>query len=290
MPNDQSLALPGSTPPPVHAGVRALAPNVELTDFMDPAVKQYEFEYYTPKQDNNDRIYLLRPGALAKGRSHFHDNMKSGVLCTSQYERSSDGRNEILIQKAKCCEWLGDPATRFAALVIHYATTKSGGLQQPLQVDLKVWRFGVDKYRQLQAINRDSPLTQHDLGIFCQEERFQRLQIVPKPEALLLHPAFEKTYPDELKRIEQWADVSVPKLAQQLGRQFPNDNELYKALVEAKVLTPGGGAGPAIVNQPGDAPISNFADIIGHAVPVPTNVTPAQAGPAALPTFTLPNS
>jgi hypothetical protein len=254
-----SPGVPQAVQPAGPTPVRQIAPNVYLTDFTDETVKQYEFELYSGKTGVADRICILRPDAIAKGRSHYHDKLKSGILCTSEYTRQ--GTQETLSREGFCCKWLGTSQVRFAALVLQYGTDTKGNPVQPFSYSLKLWRFGADKYIQLRAINRDFPLGQHDLGILCTDDKYQKMQIGAKPDCFLLHPKF----PADVKaQIDGWASASVPKLARELGRTVP-DAELHKELTQLGILT-APGAGPAMVAST-DAPVANFDDIITTAVP-----------------------
>lgn len=271
-PNALAAFTPGAPAPsqPVQpGGVRRVTDNVSMTDFNDESVKQYEFTLYTGKVGEIHRIQILRPDSIAKGRSHFHDKLKGGILCNSIYALSPDGKQETLVEERQCCRWLGSPGLRFAALVIQYGTDRNGNIVQPFSYELKLWRFGVDKYLQLRQINKDFPLSQHDLSVSCTDETYQKLQIGAKGQqppgpCLLLNPGFP---PAVKQQIEAWANASVPKLPRELGRIFENDQTLMQHLQQAGILSGGGTAPTPQMVRPGDAPVANFADIIGQVAP-----------------------
>jgi hypothetical protein len=267
-PNNNALAAfqPNSTPttqPQPPAQVRRVSENVSMTDFNDAAVSKYEFELYSGKVGEIHHIQLLLPGPspISKGRSHFHEKLKSGgILCRSVYTLSPDGKQEILTEERNCCKWLGSSSPRFAALVIQYGTTSTGEIAQPFKYSLKVWRFGVDKFKNLQQINRDFPLTKHDLSVSCTDNTYQKLVIGAKSTCLLNHPNF----PDKNKQdILAWATASVGKLPNELGRKFTDDNALFAHLQANGIIVGGQPAGPVPTMLPSDQPVTNFEDIIG---------------------------
>lgn len=242
---------------------RKVADNVYMTDFNDE-VSKYEFELYTGKVNEVHHLQVLRPDQIARGRSHFHEKLKSGVLCNSVYTLGADGR-ELLTEERNCCKWLGSSSPRFAVLVVQYGTLPNGQIiTNPFKYYLKVWRFGVDKFNTLKQINRDFPLASHDITISCSDEKFQKLTINPKSNAIINHPQFPG---DHKKIILDWANSSISKLPEQMGRKFPDDQQLYAALQQAGVVVAGAPGGPAMPQMvPQDQPVANFGDIIGTVV------------------------
>lgn len=263
-------------PPQQFQGLRPVAPNVYMTDFNDQDVQQYEFPLYSGKTGVTDRIYLLSPGDIVRGRTHFHQKLKGGIICNSQYTLSADRKTETLTQEANCCKWLPSSQIRFGALLMHYGTDVRGGLVMPFTFQLKLWRFGVDKYTKIRAINADFPVAKFDLQLTCTDDNYQKIDIMHKPESIFLHPNFPA---DEKARVLAWVQASIPKLAKELGRKFESDQDLWKHLQEngvviqpANVPAMVGGAGP-VANPfgapgpvgPQDAPTANFTDIIAQA-------------------------
>lgn len=294
--SEQLAAFTGGAPAPAvqPSALRPVAQNVYMTDFNDTSVTQYEFPLYSGKTGIIDRIAVLEPGNIVRGRSHFHDKLKGGILCNSVYTLSADRKTETLAQEANCCKWLGKSQIRYAALVLHYNTDPRGNIVMPFGFQLKLWRFGVDKYIMLRTVNGDFPLSRFDLQVSCQDEKYQKMQIGAKPECLLLHPNFP---PEEKARITAWATTSVNKLKDELGRKFENDADLMKHLTESGVIlnpaqqptmvpsgaalpsNPFGGAGAAPTAA--DKPIANFEDIISQATA--TQEGPAQPLPGTAP-------
>jgi len=259
----ESQGLTTQSQQPRQPQIRQIAPNIEQTDFSDESVKKYEFELYSGKSNQTDRIYIPWTGGVMKTRTHFVERgtTKFSIICRSQYVRRPDGSGEDLVQEGACCKVLGSSAPRFAVLIVQYATDRTGQVTLPFTYFRKLWKFGSDKYQQIRNIGRDFPLEQHDLSVFCQPdgETYQKLQIGATPDCYVQHPKFPE---NERKSIQDWAHASFNKLQREMGRTYPNDTELMKDLQQAGVLTAAGPA-PQMVS---DTPVANFEDVISTGV------------------------
>src|SRR5688572_21876359 len=182
--SDQQSALAafvpaGTTQPPQQTsqGPRQIAPNISVTDLYDESIQRYDFKLYSGKTGQIDRIYLVSPGNIVKGRQHWHDKLKGGaVLCQSTYTLNATRTQETLTQQAFCCKLLGPSSVRLAALIVKYGTDVRGVVAtQPFTFEQLLWKFGPDKYDQLRTINRDFPLTHHDLSVSCSDAHYQKM-------------------------------------------------------------------------------------------------------------------
>jgi hypothetical protein len=52
------------------------------------------------------------------------------------------------------------------------------------EYEVKTWVFSLDKYRQLEAINAEFPLSQHDLSITVTDPQFHKMSFAPCKESL----------------------------------------------------------------------------------------------------------
>lgn len=262
--NQTALTKPATGPSSV---ARPIAPNVYQTDFSDESVRKYEFELYSGKANQTDRIYIPVPSAVVKARTHFIERgaVKFSVVCRSEYVRSTDGTREDLVQERPCCKLLGPSAPRWAVLIVQYRTDKAGQLTRPFGMERKLWKFGADKYQQIRNVGRDFPLERHDLSVFCAAdgEQYQKLQIGAKPDCYVQHPQFPES---ERTQLLDWAKASLSKLPRELGRTYANDQEMLRDFQQAGILTAPGPA-PTMAS---DAPVANFEDIIGTVVAQPS--------------------
>lgn len=242
---------------------RPIAPNVEMTDLNDESVKKYEFELYSGKMNQTDRIFVPASGHISKAWTHFVEGAnKASFICLSERVKSPDGKQETLVKERECCKRLGSATQRFATLVVHYGTDRNGGFVEPFSMALKLWKFGADKYLNLRQVNSNFPLGKHDLSVTCTEEKYQRLVIGGLPDCWLRHPQLPAEQKD---RVVQWVNASVNKIHKELGRTFENEQAFLQFLT-----APGAGPvgpAPAFVQRPTDAPVSSFDDIIVMASP-----------------------
>jgi hypothetical protein len=77
---------------------------------------------------------------------------------------------------------LGPPKRKIGTFVVHYRTDKQGNLMKPFEYEVKPWTFGEDKFRQLAEINKDFPLTSHDIKVVCTDDQFQKMTFYPSPK------------------------------------------------------------------------------------------------------------
>jgi hypothetical protein len=248
-PQDVGQSLQPSAPQSPVTPVQQIGNNVYMTGFQDESVKQYEFELYSGRVGQTDRIYLIRPTKILKTRRHFHEKTKF-ILCNSTYVRNGD--HEMMTHEAECCKRLGSNNLTFGVLVVRYITDKQGTLVRPfLMPELRLWRMGVDKYLQLKAIDKEWPLADHDLTANCSDEKYQKMTLGAVRQCIYKLPDF----PPEIKtQFEQWADTSLPKLPREMGKTM-TDAEILAALGQAT------GAPPTM--QASDAPITDFSSIVG---------------------------
>jgi hypothetical protein len=136
----------GTTPARTPTPVRPIAQNVEQTDFTDESVRKYEFELYSGKANQTDRIYIPNASGVVRARTHYIERgaAKFSIICRSQYVRRSDGSGEDLVQEGACCKMFGNSVPRWAVLIIQYATDKTGQVTRPFTMHRKLWKFGAD--------------------------------------------------------------------------------------------------------------------------------------------------
>lgn len=247
-PLPQPEAAPGTTVPAVQIPTFTLPSNVQMTNFEDESIKQFEFDQYKGKKGYTDRIGILLPSNIAIGRIHFKQDgdAKGYVLCQSEIR--AQGGTEVVVKQAICCEKLKEPKKRFGVLVVQYRTDRDGNLVQPFGYDLKVWVFGVDKYVELRSLNREFPLGKHDLKLACTDENFQKLTIQACRESVASAESFRKQFG---QHVDEWTAAMVPKLPKALGKVL-NAEELTKFV---------GSAAPA-ANVVADAPAIDVAELL----------------------------
>lgn len=236
-PNEEVTAL--ATP---------LPQNVWETSFDDETITAQDFDTYKGRKGVTDRIGILQPTKVKISRIHFQTGL-GFVLCNSEYRLQ--GNMEVCTKVAPCCEHLPEAKKRITTTVIKYDTKPDGSLIEPFGFTLLVWRFSDDKFVQLRNINKEWPLTEHDLLASCDEETYQRMAFSACKQALFRAPKFIEVHG---KQVEQWLQAIEPKLIKAAGRKLTNQ-ELLERIGKSHVQ-PGGAA-------VADAPVADIADLLG---------------------------
>ena len=83
----------------------------------------------------------------------------------------------------------GNPSkTSIATTLIFWPTDANGSLDKSRfangEFEVKTWVFSLDKYRQLESINSEFPLSQHDISITVTDAQFHKMTFAPCKESL----------------------------------------------------------------------------------------------------------
>jgi hypothetical protein len=82
----------------------------------------------------------------------------------------------------------GPSKTTVATTLIFWPTSPNGVLDKTRfgngDFEIKTWVFSVDKYRQLESINAEFPLSQHDLNITVTDAQFHKMSFAPCKDSL----------------------------------------------------------------------------------------------------------
>lgn len=218
--------------------------------FGDKRVQLSTFDRYKGRAGYTDRVAFIIPG-IERAYSYFHNNK------LFRFPEKAE------MQKL-CRDTLGEPQQRFGLIMFHYATDQEGNLPQDedgnviqkLSGQVKLWAVSETRYAELSGIARSWPLLdggfsekQVDIMITCTEEKFQKMQIQPTPEAFF-------------KTKQAWYDALLGKLpkAQErlqfvLGKTL-SDLELMEALGVSNASAPSTGS----TANAGEIDLSDIAD------------------------------
>lgn len=215
---------------------------VQRTSFADrDAAKSDQVPTYKAKVGTIDRISLvskdrIEAPALAVARVHsdFSDDpAKKGlgyILCKSTFKRQGD--MEVPDTVATCCKLMGESKKRCAAMIIKYASTSNGQPSKPVSFQPLVWLFPPDKFENLFTIHDEfaerneagditvSGLNKVDLIISCEDEKFQKIKIVPSPQCVQNHPSFAESFGATLS---EWEKSVSTRLDRILGREISDE-------------------------------------------------------------------
>jgi len=173
---------------------------VEDIDIDDESIVDSKSEKYKGRQGYTDRIGLILDEGIKFKKAMTHYGFNTHFLC----------------KRGFCCEVAPKPSEpRIGCIVIHYRTDKHGGIEKPFAYELKPWIFSEKKYLQLRRVNEEWPLTEHDLKVTCQEQKYQQLEFTSCKEAFWRKS--EKLKKDVLEQ----AKVMIAKLW--FGKDLSNE-------------------------------------------------------------------
>jgi hypothetical protein len=222
---------------------------VQRTTFANrDAARSDNVPTYKAKTGVVDRISIVNtiPGEpptplVARVHTDFSDNpARKGlgyVICKSTYKRQ--GEMEIIDKAATCCQHMGESRKRCAALVIKYnANPQTGAPVKPVNFQALVWLFPPDKFENLFTIHEEfaernekdeivvSGLSKVDLIISCEDDKFQKIKIVPSPSRVQSAPQFKEAFGQTLA---DWEAATLPRLDKVIGREV-SDAEILAAV------------------------------------------------------------
>lgn len=254
----------------VHQGAGAVSqatsfhPNVERSGFSDD-VKTGDFDAYKGAKNRLDRLGMLIPRDITWARVHYVQD-KGFFICESRFKKS--GGQEVPEHLAHCCQKLGSPKKRFAALIVQYSTDNIGKLLNPFAFTFKVWRFNEMLFDQLRTLNRDFPFESFDVMAKCTDDTYWKYDVTPARESLV-HSAAFRSNPDPANPSETWGqqvDGYIASMRPRLDRIVAKAND-PKEWAEILGMPGGfpGAPGGYVPSGPGDAPIDNIAALLGGA-------------------------
>lgn len=198
--------------------------------FDDDSVSAYDFEFYTGRQNQTDRLGILRDAGPFGARVHYTKIAALGYfVCLSEFKKikQPDGTvTEVPVKLAICCKKVPDSLRkRFIVPVIKYGTQPNGELLKELTYKLMAWRYTDDKYIIMRNLNREFPLADHDILIQCTNEGWQKLTIHACKQKLIKLPKWPA---ENLAEINLWVESKLPKMAKTLGRRYTEAELLEK--------------------------------------------------------------
>lgn len=258
--------------PPTPAGYVPAAPpvasdyhqNVQHSGFTDD-VKTGDYDAYKGQKGRADRLGFLLPRDLTWGRVHYVQD-KGFFICDSKFAKQ--GGQEVMQHPAPCCQKLGAPKKRFAALIVQYGTDARGQLLVPFSFKFMVWRFNEQLFDQMRNVNRDFPLEQYDVMATCTDDQYWKYTITPARESLVHSQKFREFVDpaDPSSTYGQQVDGYIAAMKPRLDRAVAKANtpQEWAELLGMPGMPGGFGSAPGhVVSGQGDAPIDNIAALLG---------------------------
>lgn len=222
-----------------------------------------KFEKYAAKENNEDIIRII-----SKPRKYYVHRMPAPTFyCTCGKP------NQCLL-----CEREYDRIVRVGCLIVHLA-------QKPVRGDdayrtigeIKVWLFGPDKWNSLQRIKnkykqiKADGLTKHDFYITCEDEQFQRIEILPTFEPSRLTKEMLVDAKKAMEKLEWYTQPSDMNRQKTVLGETVDDEDREERNTKGKTTSqpakPAAKAKPAVPDPdaPGDAQEDPHQDLLPDA-------------------------
>jgi len=144
-------------------------------------------------------------------------------------------------------------------VIVIWPTDLKGNIRKELLKDLdaiqvKMWVFGKDKYRDISSTHREWPLNSHDLTLDCTETQYQRMTFTPCRQSLL------RKFKESDKTTELYAEIE--KRAKSCWEALPDEigQELSPEQILAKKSGDGGSVTDAAVDAVADEEVDEMLD------------------------------
>lgn len=203
---------------------------------LDPAQKShsvYDTENFKLKKDEKARVLLIEQEFDVEF-VHWVDEF-GYAICQGDYttlmKEGTDSRCKFC-QVADANGAVKKARRKFVTLVVVYRTNSKGQVLTPISVDVQPWVFGDDKFNDLLAKKEQwQDLRQHDLGIECLGEQYQKMRIDVLPDAVWLKD-------DETKALvaaafKESKAMYAKDLRMLLGRDITDPDKLAEVLRDA---------------------------------------------------------
>jgi len=119
---------------------------------------------------------------------HWVDNF-GNVICQGDYKTMMKDGSDPHCKFCQVADKGGvkQAKRKFVTLLVVYRTNSKGQVLSPVSCDVQPWIFGNDKFNDLYAKKEEwGDLKQHDLGIECLVEQYQRFSMNVLPDAIWL--------------------------------------------------------------------------------------------------------
>lgn len=143
--------------------------------------------------------------------------------------------------------------TSIATTLVFWPVDANGNLDKARfangEYEIKTWVFSLDKYKQLDAINGEFPLSQHDLSITVTDPQFHKMSFAPCKESLLKTLADKGS--DHFKSIVDHARGIHANIQNDIAQDLTIDQ--IRERVSGQVGSPTGNKGGGSFNSSFDA-------------------------------------
>jgi len=132
--------------------------------------------------------------------------------------------------------------TTIATTLVFWPVDSNGALDKARfgkgEFDIKSWIFSLDKYRQLESIHSEFPLTSHDLTITVTDPQYHKMTFAPCRESLLV--SLKEKQPDFFRKVVSAAKEVHIRLQDDIAQDLTIDQIREKLSGEVGTPVSGG--------------------------------------------------
>jgi hypothetical protein len=192
----------------------------------------FDTETFKMKTGQKTRILLLSDEFEVEW-VHWVDDF-GYAICQGDYKTMMKEGNDAHCKFCQVADKGGVKRARrkFVTLLVVYRTNSKGQVLTPVSVDVQPWVFGDDKFNDLLSKKEQwGDLRQHDLGVECLGEQYQKMSIGVLPDAIWLQN-------DEVKALvatsfKESQAMYGKDLRMLLGREITDPEKLAEIINEA---------------------------------------------------------
>ena len=154
------------------------------------------------------------------------------------------------------------PRARIGTVIIVWPTDKNGKLDKARlannEDEVVRWIFSSDKYRSLQQIHDEFPLSQHDVTLSCTDSGFQKMTFTPCKESLLKTLSGNPAAAEHVARLISQAAQVATDIQSDIGQDM-TISQIQEKLAGAGITTTASApAGSSVAASSGD--IDDYVD------------------------------
>jgi hypothetical protein len=213
-----------------------LMPKVGLTsDQKSHSI--FDTENFKMKTGQKARVVLLNDEFEVEW-VHWVDEF-GYAICQGDYETMMKDGSDPHCKFCQVADKGGVKSARrkFASLLVVYRTNNKGQILTPVSADVQPWVFGDDKFNDLYNKKEEwGDLKQHDIGIECLGEQYQRFSMNVLPEAVWLQN--DETKALVITSYKESLAMYGKDLRRLLGRDVTDPEKITEIINDANGIGP----------------------------------------------------
>ena len=197
----------------------------------------FDTENFKMKTGQKARVVLLNDEFEVEW-VHWVDEF-GYAICQGDYETMMKDGSDPHCKFCQVADKGGVKSARrkFASLLVVYRTNSKGQVLTPVSADVQPWVFGDDKFNDLYNKKEEwGDLKQHDIGIECLGEQYQRFSMNVLPEAVWLQN--DETKALVITSYKESLAMYGKDLRRLLGRDVTDPEKITEIINDANGIGP----------------------------------------------------